>query len=108
MASIDKKHVTRVAQEDAAKLVAFHQPGYVDKFTDSLTRNEEKQKQIYDRLPVGWSKGTAFHYTTRTADSLRALCNDVGSLLSNLELDCMSLKNDIGVLKKYVGFWARF
>jgi len=108
MGDIDKKRVTRVAQEDAAKLVAFHQPGYVDRFTDVLTRNEEKRKQIYDRLPVGWSKGTAFHYTRQTAESLQALCNDVDSLISNLELDCMSLNNDIRVLKKYVGLLARF
>jgi hypothetical protein len=96
-----------VARENAAKLVAFHQPGYVDRFTDVLTRNEEKRKQIHDGLPVGWSKSTAFHYTTRTADSLQALCNDVGSLLSDLEQDCMLLNNDIGVLKKYVPIFTQ-
>jgi hypothetical protein len=105
---IDKKRVTRMAQEDAAKLVAFHQPGYVDRFADVLTRNEEKLKQIYDRVPTGLSKSTGFHYTTRTADSLRALCNDVDVLLSHLEQECTLLKNDIGVLKKYVGLLARF
>lgn len=105
---VDKKRVTRMSQEDAAKLIAFHQPGYVDRFAGALTSNEEKSRQIYDRLPVGLSKSTASHYTTRTTDSLRALSNDVGALLSNLEQECMLLKNDIAVLKKYVGLLARF
>jgi len=105
---IDKKRVTRVAEEDAAKLVAFHQPGYADRFTDVITCNDVKRKQIYDRLPMGWPKCTAFHYTRHTADSLQSLCSDVDSLISNLEQDCMSLNNDIRVLKKYVGLLARF
>ena len=108
MGDIDKKRVTRVAQEDAAKLAAFHQPGYVDRFADVLTRNEEKRKQIYDRLPVGWPKGTAFHYARRMADSLQALCDDIDVLMSNLEQECTLLKNDVGVLQKYVGLLARF
>jgi len=108
MGKIDKKRVTRVAHEDAAKLVAFHQPGYVDRFTDVLTRNEEKRNQLYERLPMNWSKGTAFHYTRHTADSLQALRIDVDSLISNLEQDCMSLNDDISVLKKYLGLLARF
>lgn len=108
MGDIDKKRITRVSQEDAAKLVAFHQAGYVDRFTDVLRRNEEKQKQIYDRLPVGWPKGTAFHYTRRMADSLQALCDDIDVLMSNLEQECTLLKNDVGVLQKYVGLLARF
>lgn len=108
MGDVDKKRVTRMSQEDAAKLTAFHQPGYIDRFAGVLRRNEEKRRQICDRLPEGFSKSAAFHYTRRTADSLQALCNDVGILLSNLEQECILLKNDIGVLKKYVGVWARF
>jgi hypothetical protein len=105
---VDEKRVTRVSQEDAANLVAFHQPGYVDRFASVLRSNEEKLGQIFDRLPIGLSKNTPSHYTTRTSDSLRALCNDVGALLSNLEQECMLLENDVSVLKKYVGLLARF
>ncbi len=105
---VDNKRITRMSQEDVAKLIAFHQPGYVDRFAGVLRSNEENRRQIYDGLPVGLSKSTASHYTTGTPDSLRALCNDVGALLSNLEQECTSLKNDIGVLKKHVGLLARF
>ena len=105
---VDKKHITRMSQEDALKVIAFHQPGYVDRFAGVLRNNEEKRRQIYDRLPIGLSKRSASHYTTRTSDSLRTLCNDVGDLLSNLEQESMLLKNDIAVLKKYVGLLARF
>ena len=102
MGDIDRNPVKRVVQEDTARLVAFHQPGYVDRFAGVPTSNVEGRNQIYDRLPMGSSKNTTFHYTTEAADSLQALCNDVGSLLSDLEQDCMLLNNDIGVLKKHV------
>jgi uncharacterized protein YeeX (DUF496 family) len=105
---VDRKHTTRMSQEDTARLIAVHQPGYVDRFAAVLRSNEEKRRQIRDRLPVGLSKGTASHYTTRTTDSLRALCNDVGALLSNLEQEYILLKNDVGVLKKHVGVLVRF
>lgn len=105
---VDKRRITRTSQEDAAKLIAFHQPGYVDRFAGVLRRNEEKHRQICDRFPAGLSKNTAFHYTTRTVDSLQELSNDIGDLLSNLEQEYILLKNDAGVLKKYVGLLVRF
>ena len=105
---VDKKRVTRVSQEDAAKLIAFHQPGYVDRFADVLRSNEDKRREIYDRLPLGLPASPVSHYTTRTTDSLRALCNDARVLLSNLEQECMLLKNDNAILKKYVGLFSRF
>jgi hypothetical protein len=105
---VDRKQIARMSQEDAARLVAIHQPGYADRLATVLRSNEEKCGQIHDRLPVGLSKSTASHYTTRTADSLRALCSDVGALLSNLEQEYILLKNDVGVLKKYVGVLVRF
>lgn len=105
---VDKKRVTRVSQEDAAKLIAFHQPGYVDRFAGVLRSNEDERRQIYDRLPLGLPGSPVSHYTARTRDSLRALCNDVGALLSSLEQECMSLKSDNAILKKYVGLFSRF
>ena len=98
---VDRKRINRTSQEDAAKLIALHQPGYVDGFAGVLRRNEEKRKQICDRFPMGLAKNTTFHYTAWTADSLQALCKDIDDLLANLEQEYIRLKNDASVLKKY-------
>jgi len=105
---VDRKHVTRMPHEDATKMIAIHQPGYVDRFAGVLRSNEERHKQIHDNLHVGLSKSIHCHYTKQTTDSLRLLYKGVDALLSSLEQECMLLKNDIAVLKKYVGFLARF
>jgi len=107
MKYVDRDRTTRMSQENAARIIAIHQPGYFDRFENILRSNEEKCEQIYPRLPLGLSSSTASHYTTKTEGSLRLLCNDVDVLLSSLEQECLVLKNDIAVLKKYVSFWAR-
>jgi len=105
---VDKKRVRRMAQEDATKMIAFHQPGYTDRFATVLRSNEEKHKQSCDSLSTGLSKLTHSHYTKETTDSLRMFCENVDALLSSLEQESVLLKNDIAVLKKYVGFFNRF
>ena len=105
---VDRKHVTRMPQEDATKMITFHQPGYVDRFAGVLRSNEERHKQIYDNLHVGLSKSNHCHYTKQTTDSLRPLYKDVDALLSGLEQECMLLQKDIAVLKKHIGFLNKF
>lgn len=107
MKYVDRDRTTRMSQEDTARIIALHQPGYFDRLTSVLSSNEGKCKQIHHKLPLALSGNAASHYTTRTVDSLQSLCNEVDGLLSSLEQECVVLRNDIAVMKKHVAFWAR-
>jgi hypothetical protein len=87
--------------------ITFHEPGYLDRFASILKSNEEKCRQIHDRLPADLLKGIGSCYTTRMSDSLRTQCNEVGVAHSNLEKESVLLKNDVATLKKYAGLLAR-
>ena len=97
-----------MAQEDATKIISFHQAGYDERYATILRGNEEKYEKIYDSLSSGQLLNKISHYTKQTIDTLKTFQQEVDALLPRLNNELVTLSNDVAILKKYVGFFHRY
>ncbi len=98
MEYLDKNWIKRIKGEDGAKIVAFHQLDYADRFATVTRSNEGKLKEIND-FCVG-----LVHYTQPRLNSLQKFDEEIDTLTSDLKREFDLLNNDVNTLRKYVGF----
>jgi len=97
---LDKDRNRRIGKEDGAKIVAFHQLYYADKFVAVATSNEQKLKETSDYC-AELLRDTR-HYGQQRLGALRALLERVDSLISSMQRELLTLHSDVSILGRYV------
>lgn len=99
---LDKNQSKKIRSEDGAKIVAFHQLDYAERFTAVIRNNEGKLKEIND-----FCEGLS-HYTVPRLNSLQKFDEAIDALISDLKREFDLLNNDVNTSRKYVGFIYKF
>ncbi len=97
MESVDNNHKSGITAEDAQKIVAFHQHGYVEEFERFLSEIEQdyQEKQKHNSMDL---------FLYRFFEDLN---KNLENVTSNIKGKNKLLHNDLKVLKRNVSFWAR-
>jgi len=103
---LDKDLSRGIRQEDANKIVEFHQTGYFDYFVAVIKNSEQKLKAITGSA-TGLLKDTK-HYNLRRLDSLRVLIDRLDELVLEQQQALDLLRNNIKTVAKYIGLFNKF
>jgi len=87
------------------EIIAFHQPGYTDKYTDQI----QMAKQLTLKIQRYYAE--LVHYTPKVWERLQQPIREEMKVYSDLQTSLNALQGDIDVLTTYIGrvrlFWNR-
>jgi hypothetical protein len=100
-AFLDKNTTRRIDADDAPRIVAFHQPGYVDQhlmMLDSTRRMVTESEQMVL---------STVHHTKGTVSFMEKKAEQLTQVRNALETLSESLKQDVSVLRRNLPFFYR-
>jgi uncharacterized protein YeeX (DUF496 family) len=103
---LDKHPNKRLAEKDAQTIVELHRVDRMDLLEAVKNKNLSKMEEMTEASVI-WLRVTG-HYTAQNADRLRDALRNIEYLIWALDKDLEKVETEIGLLKKYVGFWGRF
>lgn len=103
---LDRNQAKKIRQEDAAKIVEIHSLNYRDRLISVLRSNEKKLRET-ESLYSGWFEQPQKHYSKQKLNSLEVFHNDLSSMLSGLTRESDLLRDDVAILRRYVGLLGR-
>ena len=103
---LDKNPNRKISQQDAHKLVEFHQIGYFDRF-EAVVKSSEQRLRVIMSSAAGLVEDTR-HYHQRRLASLRTLLDRLDELVLVQQQALDSLHSSVETVAKYIGFFDRF
>jgi len=97
---LDKKPNIKMSEKDAVKIVAFHQPGYLDEFNSLIENSAKRRKDINDYCIK------LKHYSQRNINLLQGMTEEIDQSITKLNNAYQRISDEIKTMKKYVGFWG--
>lgn len=91
----------KITEEDGKKITMFFQSGYMDKI-DLLPKEYKEKEETIKIFLRNFS-----HYTEQKINQLLIYSSNLKTYTNELEAEFVSLKKDIGMLKKYVTYKYR-
>lgn len=95
---LNKNLNQKISQEHGIRISAFHQPGYIDNFQSSISKNEMNLKNSFEFVL------SLKEYTAENIEIMQKHAAQLNSANEELTKQHFLLKKDRDVLKKYVGF----